>query len=66
MVESEKGASSSSSLELDPLLKDLNEKKLSFRRNVVSLAAELKDVRTRLASREESFIQESQSRQVVL
>ncbi|KAK4402088.1 Nuclear envelope-associated protein 3, partial [Sesamum angolense] len=29
--------------EVDPLLKDLSEKKQSFRRNVVSLAAELKD-----------------------
>lgn len=64
MVEGEKVVSSSSSLELDPLLKDLNEKKLSFRRNVVSLAAELKDVRSRLASQEESFIQEKQSRHV--
>ncbi|KAL0904406.1 hypothetical protein M5K25_026510 [Dendrobium thyrsiflorum] len=64
MLESEKAVSSSSSLELDPLLKDLNEKKLSFRRNVVSLAAELKDVRNRLASQEETFIQETQSRQL--
>ncbi|XP_020586549.1 spindle pole body component 110-like [Phalaenopsis equestris] len=64
MVESEKAVSSSSSLELDPLLKDLNEKKLSFRRNVVSLTAELKDVRNRLASREESLTQELQLRQV--
>ncbi|PKU66509.1 nuclear envelope-associated protein 2 [Dendrobium catenatum] len=64
MLESKKAVSSSSSLELDPLLKDLNEKKLSFRRNVVSLAAELKDVRNRLASQEESFIQEAQSRQL--
>ncbi|KAL0454577.1 UNVERIFIED_CONTAM: Nuclear envelope-associated protein 2 [Sesamum latifolium] len=29
--------------EVDPLLKDLSEKKQSFRRNVVSLAAELKE-----------------------
>ncbi|KAG8472649.1 hypothetical protein CXB51_034540 [Gossypium anomalum] len=35
--------SSSSSMDFDPLLKDLNEKKQSFRRNVVSLAAELKE-----------------------
>lgn len=57
-------SSSSSSLELDPLLKDLTEKKLSFRKNVVSLAAELRDVRNRLASQEESFIRETQSRKV--
>lgn len=62
--EKEAPSSSSSSLELDPLLKDLTEKKLSFRKNVVSLAAELKDVRNRLASQEESFIKESQSRKV--
>ncbi|MFQ6650210.1 hypothetical protein Gotur_022176 [Gossypium turneri] len=36
-------SSSSSSMDFDPLLKDLNEKKQSFRRNVVSLAAELKE-----------------------
>ncbi|PKA47591.1 hypothetical protein AXF42_Ash014787 [Apostasia shenzhenica] len=64
MVENEKAVTSSWSLELDPLLRDLNEKKLSFRRNVVSLAAELKDVRNRLAKQEESFVGESQSRQV--
>lgn len=64
MSAKEKDASSSSSLELDPLLKDLTEKKLSFRKNVVSLATELKDVRNRLASQEESFIRESQSRKV--
>ena len=57
-------SSSSATLELDPLLRDLTEKKLSFRKNVVSLAAELKDVRNRLASQEESFIRESQSRKV--
>ncbi|OVA13531.1 hypothetical protein BVC80_379g62 [Macleaya cordata] len=44
---------SSSATELDPLLKDLSERKQNFRRNVVSLAAELKDVRSRLASKEE-------------
>ncbi|CAB4285070.1 unnamed protein product [Prunus armeniaca] len=54
-------SSSSSSLssmsvqEFDPLLKDLNEKKQSFRRNVVSLASELKEARNRLASQEQSF-----------
>ena len=51
-------------LEVDPLLKDLNEKKQSFRRNVVSLAAELKEARNRLSSQEESFVKEAQTRQV--
>ncbi|KAG6702483.1 hypothetical protein I3842_07G035700 [Carya illinoinensis] len=49
--------------EMDPLLKDLNEKKQSFRRNVVSLAAELKEVRTRLASQEQSYAKETLTRQ---
>ncbi|XP_048324044.2 nuclear envelope-associated protein 2 isoform X2 [Ziziphus jujuba] len=49
--------------EIDPLFKDLNEKKQSFRRNVVSLAAELKEVRSRLASQEQSFAKESLTRQ---
>ncbi|KAL3814608.1 hypothetical protein ACJIZ3_015876 [Penstemon smallii] len=48
---------------VDPLLMDLNEKKQSFRRNVVSLAAELKDMRGRLASKEQSFAKETQTRQ---
>ncbi|PON98249.1 myosin heavy chain, cardiac protein [Trema orientale] len=62
-------SSSSSSLsstsvpEIDPLLKDLNEKKQSFRRNVVSLAAELKEVRSRLASQEQIFAKENLTRQ---
>ncbi|KAG2272692.1 hypothetical protein Bca52824_067247 [Brassica carinata] len=47
---------------VDPLLKDLDEKKESFRRNVVSLAAELKQVRGRLVSQEQSFLKESQTR----
>lgn len=63
-LERRKGVSFSSPQELDPLLKDLNEKKLTFRKNVVSLAAELNDVRSRLASQEESYINEVQSRQV--
>lgn len=50
-------------MEIDPLLRDLSEKKQSFRRNVVSLAAELKDVRIRLSSQEESFAKESLTRQ---
>ncbi|KAL6513240.1 hypothetical protein OROGR_020726 [Orobanche gracilis] len=49
--------------EVDPLLRDLNEKKQSFRRNVVSLAAELKDVRGRLAAQEHSFAKETVTRQ---
>lgn len=49
--------------EFDPLLKDLDGKKQSFRQNVASLAAELKDVRNRLASQEQSFIRENLSRQ---
>ncbi|XP_062181698.1 nuclear envelope-associated protein 2-like [Phragmites australis] len=57
-------SSASSSSDLDPLLKDLTEKKLSFRRNVVSLAAELKDVRNKLASQEQLFARESQTRKV--
>lgn len=55
---------SSSSSDLDPLLKDLTEKKLSFRRNVASLASELKDVRHKLASQEQLFTRESQTRKV--
>lgn len=53
-----------SSREIDPLLKDLTEKNQSFRRNVVSLATELKDVRSRLATREQSFVRETLTRQV--
>lgn len=52
-----------SARDMDPLLKDLNEKKQSFRRNVVSLAVELKEVRTRLASQEQSFTIETLTRQ---
>ncbi|KAK8542422.1 hypothetical protein V6N12_015019 [Hibiscus sabdariffa] len=55
--------SSSSPRDFDPLLKDLNEKKQIFRRNVVSLAAELKEVRSRLVSQEQSFAQETLTRQ---
>ncbi|XP_077240503.1 nuclear envelope-associated protein 2-like isoform X1 [Tasmannia lanceolata] len=62
MSSSENG--SSCSRELDPVLKDLSEKKQSFRRNVVSLATELKDVRSRLALQEESFVRETLTRQV--
>ncbi|XP_023636718.1 nuclear envelope-associated protein 2 isoform X1 [Capsella rubella] len=44
---------------VDPLLKDLDGKKESFRRNVVSMAAELKQVRGRLVSQEQSFLKET-------
>ncbi|CAA7015901.1 unnamed protein product [Microthlaspi erraticum] len=54
--------SSSDKTTVDPLLKDLNEKKESFRRNVVSLAAELKQVRGRLVSQEQSFLKETLTR----
>ena len=61
----EKPSSISSSVrETDLLLKDLNEKKQSFRKNVVSLAGELKEVRNRLASQEQSFAKETVTRQV--
>lgn len=48
---------------VDPLLKDLNDKKQSFRRNVVSLASELKELRSRLASQEQSYVKETLTRQ---
>lgn len=50
--------------DVDPLLKDLNDKKQSFRRNVVSLASELKELRSRLASKEQSYVKETLTRQV--
>ncbi|KAH7666556.1 hypothetical protein IHE45_12G003500 [Dioscorea alata] len=51
-------------MEVDPLLKDLSEKKQTFRRSVVSLAAELKDVRGRLSSQEKSFAHETMTRKM--
>ncbi|XP_045791818.1 nuclear envelope-associated protein 2-like [Trifolium pratense] len=61
---SEKQASSSLvTRDVDPLLRDLNDKKQSFRRNVVSLASELKELRSRLASQEQSYVKETQTRQ---
>ncbi|RDY12125.1 Nuclear envelope-associated protein 2 [Mucuna pruriens] len=66
MTISEKPSSSLTSIaarDVDPLLKDLNEKKQSFRRNVVSLAAELKELRSRLASQEQSYAKETLTRQ---
>ncbi|KAK2403298.1 myosin heavy chain, cardiac protein [Trifolium repens] len=62
---SEKQASSSiiAARDVDPLLRDLNDKKQSFRRNVVSLASELKELRSRLASQEQSYVKETQTRQ---
>ncbi|URE34672.1 hypothetical protein MUK42_36240 [Musa troglodytarum] len=58
----EASASSSSAVEFDPLLKDLEEKRLSFKRNVVSLATELKDVRRRLVLQEQLFARETLTR----
>ncbi|XP_042401611.1 nuclear envelope-associated protein 2-like isoform X1 [Zingiber officinale] len=55
---------SSSSLEVDPLLKDLTEKKLIFKKNVATLATELKDVRRRLVLQEQSFAKEAHARKV--
>jgi hypothetical protein len=49
--------------EVDPLVKELAEKKLSFKRNVVSLATELKDVRTRLVAQQHLCAQEVKARQ---
>lgn len=60
---SSSSSSTTSSLVVDPLLKDLSEKKQNFRRNVVSLAAELKEVRSRLACQEQSFVRETLTRQ---
>lgn len=57
-------SSTTSNLVVDPLLRDLSEKKQNFRRNVVSLAAELKEVRSRLACQEQSFVRETLTRQV--
>ncbi|KAL3616089.1 hypothetical protein CASFOL_040383 [Castilleja foliolosa] len=54
---------SSSSSTVDPLLKDLAEKKQNFRRNVVSLAAELKEVRGRLNSQQQFVANETLIRQ---
>ncbi|XP_030551718.1 nuclear envelope-associated protein 2 isoform X2 [Rhodamnia argentea] len=52
-----------SSVGFDPLMSDLDEKKQSFRRNVLCLASELREVRSRLASQEQSFEREALSRQ---
>ncbi|KAK7392121.1 hypothetical protein VNO78_20548 [Psophocarpus tetragonolobus] len=63
---SDKPSSSLTSIaarEVDPLFHDLKEKKQSFRRNVVSLAAELKELRGRLASQEQSYANETLTRQ---
>ncbi|GAB2277323.1 hypothetical protein Dimus_012031 [Dionaea muscipula] len=49
--------------DIDPLLEDLSEAKQRFRRNVVSMAAELKEVRSRLALTEQSYVQETLTRQ---
>lgn len=60
----ESAMSESDNPDLDPLLKDLGEKKQIFRRNVVSLAAELRDARTRLTLQQESCARETLTRQV--
>ncbi|CAD6238765.1 unnamed protein product [Miscanthus lutarioriparius] len=57
-------SSLSYSLELDPLLRDLFEKKLSLKRNVTAMATELKDARNRLASQELFLAQELEARKV--
>lgn len=57
-------SSLSYSLELDPLLRDLVEKKLSLKRNVTAMATELKDSRNRLASKELLLAQELEARKV--
>ncbi|KAL1347609.1 nuclear envelope-associated protein 1-like [Arachis hypogaea] len=69
MSASEKPSSSSSVMstvalarDIDPPLKDLNEKKQNFKRNVVSLAAELRDIRNHLASHEQSYAKETLTR----
>lgn len=58
-------SSSGTSFELDPLLKDLSDKRQFFKKNVQSLAADLKDARARLATKEESFSRENQTRKVL-
>ncbi|ONM31566.1 hypothetical protein ZEAMMB73_Zm00001d040570 [Zea mays] len=55
-------SSLSCSLELDPLLRDLVEKKLSLKRNVTAMATELRDARNRLASQELLLAQEIEAR----
>lgn len=52
--------------DLEPLLKDLSEKTRSFKRNVVSLAVEFKDARSRLASLEESSPHKSLTQQACI
>ncbi|CAH8388557.1 unnamed protein product [Eruca vesicaria subsp. sativa] len=51
--------SESSKTTVDPLLKNLDGKKESFRRNVVSMSAEINQVRGRLVSQEQSFVKET-------
>lgn len=55
---------STAARDVDPLLRGLNDKKQSFRRNVESLALELKELRNRLASQEQSYVKETRTRQV--
>lgn len=63
MSVSDRSAVAPRARDFDPLLKDLDEKKQSFRRNVVSLAVELKEVRSRLDAQEQSFARETVTRQ---
>ncbi|KAF1869873.1 hypothetical protein Lal_00017450 [Lupinus albus] len=52
--------------DVDPLLKDLFERKLSFRRKIASLASEIKVVRQRLALQDQSYTKQTLTRQVWL
>ncbi|KAI4310914.1 hypothetical protein MLD38_035859 [Melastoma candidum] len=63
MPTSNKPLASTSGAGIDPLLKDLHEKKQNFKRNVASLASELKEVRSRLSLQEQSFARETIARQ---
>ncbi|KAI4369349.1 hypothetical protein MLD38_017797 [Melastoma candidum] len=63
MPTSDQPLPSTSGAEIDPLLKDLHEKKQNFKRNVASLASELKEVRSRLSLQEQSFARETIARQ---
>ncbi|KAE9615919.1 hypothetical protein Lalb_Chr04g0260311 [Lupinus albus] len=49
--------------DVDPLLKDLFERKLSFRRKIASLASEIKVVRQRLALQDQSYTKQTLTRQ---
>lgn len=55
---------SNTSTQLDPLLRDLSEKKKSFRNSVISLSSELRDARNRLAQREDCLRKMTLAKQV--